>query len=97
MSAIRWAPQAADDLVSIRDFIARDSVHYANLLVQRIMAAVELLASAPLMGRVVPEFNSTHVREVIVGSYRVVYRYEHDIVEIVTISHGARLLRGRIS
>ena len=97
MITIRWAPQAANDLVSIRDFIARDSVHYANLLVQRIMAAVDLLASSPLMGRVVPEFNDPQVRELIVGSYRIVYRNRHDTVEISTIAHGARLSPPRIS
>jgi toxin ParE1/3/4 len=67
------------------------------LLVERIMAAVDLLASSPLMGRVVPELNHPHVRELIVGSYRVVYRYQHDTVEIATISHGARLSAPRIS
>lgn len=93
MITIRWSPQAADDLVSIRDFIARDSPHYAALVVQRIAAAIDLLASSPRMGRVVPEMRDPEVREVIVGAYRVVYRYRHDTIEISTIFHGARLLR----
>ncbi len=93
MSPIRWAPQAADDLEAIRDFIARDSEHYAKLVVLRIVAAIELLGAAPRMGRVVPELAVHELREVIVGAYRVLYRYRHDVVEIVTILHGARLLR----
>lgn len=91
MTAIRWSPQAADDLASIRAFIARDSAHYANLVVQRIVAAIDLLASSPRMGRVVPEIGDPEMREVIVGAYRIVYRYRHDTVEITTIFHGARL------
>jgi plasmid stabilization system protein ParE len=89
--AIRWSPQAADDLVSIRAFIARDSAHYANLVVQRIAAAIDLLASSPQMGRVVPEIGDPEVREIVVGAYRIVYRYRHDTVEVTTIFHSARL------
>jgi toxin ParE1/3/4 len=89
--AIRWATQAADDLVSIRDFIARDSAHYARLVVQRIVTATDLLASSPRIGRVVPELNDPEVREIIVGAYRIVYRYRHDLVEIATVFHSARL------
>ena len=43
------------------------------------------------MGRVVLEIGNPDVREVIVGAYRIVYRYRHDIVEITTIFHSARL------
>lgn len=91
MTAIRWSPQAADDLASIRDFIARDSDHYARLVVQRIVAAIELLPTSPRMGRVVPEIGDPELREVIVGAYRIIYRYRHDAIEITTILHGARL------
>jgi plasmid stabilization system protein ParE len=58
------------------------SAHYAKLVVQRLAAAIDLLALSPQMGRVVPEIGDPEVREVIVGAYRVVYRYRHDAVEI---------------
>jgi plasmid stabilization system protein ParE len=81
---------------AVRDFIARDSGHYAKLVVQRIVAAIDLLATSPQVGRIVPELRNRDVRELIVGAYRVVYRHQrnHDVVEVVTIFHGARLLRG---
>jgi toxin ParE1/3/4 len=94
VTAIRWSPEAADDLESIRDFIARDSAHYARLVAQRIVTAIDGLATSPQMGRVVPELRNPEVRELIVGAYRIVYRHRHDAVEIVTIFHGSRLLRG---
>ncbi len=47
MTTIRWSPQAADDLESIQGFIARDSAHYAKLVVQRIVAAIDMLATSP--------------------------------------------------
>lgn len=93
MTAIRWSPQAADDLVAIRDFIARDSDHYAKLVVQRIVASVDGLAESPQMGRIVPELRKPEIRELIVGAYRVVYQYRQGIVEISTIFHSARLFR----
>jgi plasmid stabilization system protein ParE len=93
VTTIRWSPQAADDLEAVRNFIARDSAHYAKLVVQRIVAAIEVLATSPEMGRVVPELRNPEVREIIVGAYRIVYRYQRGMVEISTIFHGSRLFR----
>jgi len=44
------------------------------------------------MGRVVPEFGIQNIREIIVGSYSVIYRIRHDGIHLLTIHHGARLL-----
>ena len=80
------------DLEAIRDFIARDSPHYAQLVCQRILASIEQLALFPLMGRVIPELAMPDVRDLIVAPYRIVYRVRGDTVEIATIFHAARLL-----
>jgi plasmid stabilization system protein ParE len=73
--------------------VARDSPHYADLVVEQIVAAVALLASGPRSGRVVPEVGDESLREVIHGNYRIVYRLRHDIIEVATVFHGARLFR----
>ena len=93
MTRLVWAPQAIEDVEAIRAYVARDSPHYADLVVERIVAAVARLENYPLSGRVVPEVADQSLREVIHGSYRIVYRLRPDVVEIVTVSHGARLLR----
>ena len=93
MIRLVWAPQAIQDVEAIRAHIARDSIDYAGLAVARIVAAVERLADHPRSGRVVPEFGDESIREVIHGSYRIVYRLRHDVVEIATVFHGARLFR----
>ena len=93
MTRIVWAPQAVEDVEAIRAYVARDSPHYANLVVERIVAAVALLESSPRSGRVVPEVGDESLREVIHGSYRIVYRLRGDIIEIATVFHGARLFR----
>jgi plasmid stabilization system protein ParE len=73
--------------------VARDSARYADLVVERIVAAVERLQDHPRSGRVVAELGDESVREVIHGNYRIVYRLRHDIVEIATVFHGSRLFR----
>ena len=94
MTAIVWSPQALKDLESIRDYIAQDSVRYADLVVARIVSSVERLRSFPESGRVVPELNRPEIREVIVRPYRVVYRIRPSAVEIATVFRASRLLPG---
>jgi addiction module RelE/StbE family toxin len=86
-----WSPEALRDLEAIRDYIARDSAAYADLVVRRILAAVERLRIFPESGRVVPERNDPAIREVIVRPYRVVYRLRDGAVQIVTVFRASRL------
>jgi toxin ParE1/3/4 len=95
VTRIIWAPQAIEDLEAIRAYVARDSPHPAELLVERLVSAVERLEANPLSGRVVPEVGDEALREVIHGSYRIVYRLRLDLVEVVTVFHAARLFRLR--
>ena len=92
MTALHWTEQALEDLVSIRDFIARDAPGYAQVVVDRIFESAERLAEFPLSGRIVPEFEQAELREVILGVYRVVYRVREGEVSILTVFHSARLL-----
>ena len=95
MTQIIWSPQAIEDVEAIRAYVARDSPRYADLLVERLVSAVEHLETDPLSGRVVPEVGNDTVREIIHGNYRIVYRVRPDLLEIVTVFHGARLFRLR--
>ncbi len=88
-----WSLQAIEDVEAIRTYVARDSEQYANLLIDRIIAAVDRLEGFPLSGRVVPEIGDESLREVIYRNYRIVYRLKPEIIEIVTVFHAARLLR----
>ncbi len=64
----------------------------ARVFTERLLAAAGRLREFPLSGRVVPEKRRDDVREVFVRNYRIVYRVGADLVEILTIHHGARLL-----
>jgi plasmid stabilization system protein ParE len=43
-------------------------------------------------GRAVPEFQRHDIREIVVRSYRIIYRLKHDDseIEVVRFWHGAR-------
>lgn len=91
MAEIVWSPQAIADVESIKAYISRDSEHYATLVVDRIIAAVERLDAFPESGRVVPEIGDASIREVLWRNYRIVYRLAGSSVEVVTVFHGAML------
>jgi len=91
MAEVRWTQQAADDLEAITEFIALDSPHYAALFVSDIFQTLERVETFPDCGRVVPETNDASLREIIMGSYRLVYRIQSDVAEILTVYHCARL------
>jgi toxin ParE1/3/4 len=90
LTRVTWAPQALEDLQAIRTYLARDSEDYADLTVERIITAVSRLELHPRSGRVVPEIGSAAIRELILGSYRIVYRLRRDVAEVLTVFHGAR-------
>ncbi|MEO0068905.1 MAG: type II toxin-antitoxin system RelE/ParE family toxin [candidate division WOR-3 bacterium] len=92
MAKLIWSPTALTDLAALADYIGRDSEHYARLFVQRIVSAVETLASFPEAGRIVPEYGRRDLRELLFHNYRIVYRIKQNEVQVVAIVHGARLL-----
>jgi toxin ParE1/3/4 len=52
-----------------------------------------LIASNPLLGRIVPESDDKSIREVIKGNYRVIYQIRNETsVFILTVFHTSRFL-----
>lgn len=92
MVEVKWTLQASEDLDSIALFIAKDSPQYARLFVTDVFQAVERLGKYPQSGRIFPELNDPALREVILGNYRLVYRFNAKLIELLTVYHGARLL-----
>jgi toxin ParE1/3/4 len=90
MNRIVWTDPAVSDLDSIHKYIARDSEIYADSVLSEIFDAVDQLIAYAASGRVVPELNEEQTREIIVGSYRVMYETQGDTIHILTVLHGAR-------
>lgn len=58
----------------------------------RLISSVRRLEEFPLSGRIVPEFRRRNMREVIVGSFRVVYEVAGEEVGVVTVRNASRRL-----
>jgi plasmid stabilization system protein ParE len=85
-------PQSLDDLESIVTFIARDNPgrarSFGNELIDRALST----ANFPELGRVVPELGEPAVREIMHGSYRIIYEITpvRETIYVLRFWHGAR-------
>ncbi len=79
------------DLDAIGDHIARDDPEAAERWVMKLVGTAEKAAGAPLAGRRVPELARDDVREVLVRTYRIVYRVTAKRCEVLTVFEGHRL------
>jgi plasmid stabilization system protein ParE len=70
---IVWSDPAVADLESAVEFIARDSEAYARSLAQLAVDAAESLAEFPNRGHRLRDPQLSRFRELIIGSYRLIY------------------------
>jgi plasmid stabilization system protein ParE len=66
---IFWTDTAIQHLSAIYSYIAQNSPQYAQQAIDRLTRRSQQIANFPLSGRVVPEFETQQIREVIEGSY----------------------------
>jgi plasmid stabilization system protein ParE len=81
-----------EHLLAIRDYVGRDSDMYADRLMDRLTRRSEQIRTFPRSGRQVPEYESPEVREVIEGSYRIIYRIGDEQIDVLAVIHSARPL-----
>lgn len=72
MVQVNWTLQAKDDLRNIADYISKDFVKYAELLVRRIRNRTGILKSQIRIGRIIPAIENRNIRELIEGNYRII-------------------------
>ena len=54
MVGINWTENAKNDLISIAEFIAKDSIKFARITVREIRLVTHNLKNLPSLGRIVP-------------------------------------------
>jgi toxin ParE1/3/4 len=84
---VRWSPVAKADLKEVYAYIKRDSMYYAKKVASEIVTRSEALETYPSMGRTVEEFNDPNLRELIIYSYRLIYRISDNNIEVVALVH----------
>ncbi len=94
MVQVEWTKKALSDLHEVYEFIAKDSLRYAQLQVEKIQEVVLNLTKFPASGRKVPEFTGLPYREVLLGNYRIIYRITDakDCIIVMAILHGRQLI-----
>jgi len=71
--SVHWTDTAKAHLTAIHDYIAQNSVRYAQGMVDRITRRTQDLSAFPLSGPVVPEYDDQSIREVLEYPYRIIF------------------------
>ena len=71
MSLLHWSARSLADLQAIKSYISHDSPKYAELYVLKLVNySNTVIPTYPNSGRVVPESNINHIKEVFFDDYR---------------------------
>ena len=88
--SVRFAESAVADLEAIKEWYADQGVPDLG---DRIVGGVfERLREHPDMGRVVPEFGESFLRELIHRPFRIVYHRGSKLVRVIRVWRSERLL-----
>lgn len=92
---VTWSLKARLELAEVWNYIKRESKANALQVLREIGAAARRLNEHPFSGRMVPEWRRPAVRELIVGSYRMMYSIQDGEVIIFSVRHSRRRLPKR--
>ena len=93
MAKVIWTESALTDLDEIGDYISQDSFKYAQITVSKLFEATDILANNPKAGAIAPEINNELIRQLIRGSYRIIYHLVNkERIDILTVHRSSMLL-----
>jgi addiction module RelE/StbE family toxin len=87
---VYWTETAINQLQAIREYIAQNSTEYARRMVDRLTRRSKQIAAFPMSGRKVSELDMGQIREVIEGSYRIIYYIKPDQIDILAVIHTSQ-------
>ncbi len=91
---ISFAASAVSDMESILAYYDSEGVPATGKgVLAALLSEIERLVDYPKSGRVVPEFTSEHMREIIHPPFRIVYRYDTKRVRIIRIWRSERIMK----
>jgi toxin ParE1/3/4 len=87
-----WTDAAIAQLELIHNYVAQTSSDYAQRIVDQLTNRSKQIANFPFSGRMVPEYELNEVRELIEGSYRIIYliKDEKQRIEVLAVIHSSR-------
>lgn len=87
---VHWTDTAKAHLHAISDYISSDSPAYARNMIDRLTKRSKKISAFPLSGRMVPEFGTEQIREVIEGPYRIIYYIKSLQIDVLAVVHGSK-------
>jgi toxin ParE1/3/4 len=89
---ILWTDAAVAQLEAIHDYVAQTSPAYARRIVDRLTRRSIQISAFPFSGRMVREYELNEVREVLEGTYRIIYLIKEDEgqIEVLAVIHSSR-------
>ncbi len=85
--SVSWTTTALRRLDGFAEQIRRDDPERALVWVDEVFASVARLEQFPESGRIVPEVDKPHIREILLGSYRIIYSIRGRRVFVRTPRH----------
>jgi len=91
---IRISESAFNDLEKITEYYEEQGIpHIGTNFVTRIIEHIETFGDNPKVGRIVPEFSSEKIRELIHAPFRIVYTIDLEMINVVRVWRSERLLK----
>ena len=88
---VLWTNTAIAQLGAIHGYISQTSPQYAQRVVDQLTGRSVQIATFPFSGRMVPEYKLNEIREVIEGSYRIIYLVKtEEQIEVLAVVHQSR-------
>ncbi len=85
---------AFEDLQGIKEYYIEQLVpDIRDSFIEAIFDHIDSLKDHPDIGRIVPEFEETHIRELIHPPFRIVYLRDKNAIQIIRVWRSERLLK----
>ncbi len=90
---IRLTQSALSDLEELQTYYKSQHAEEIGIrFVKEIISHIETLKTHPKIGRIVPEFDDESIREIIHKPFRVVYLLKGEMIYVIRVWRGERLL-----
>jgi plasmid stabilization system protein ParE len=86
---IQYSPEAIDDLVRLREFIAAKNPYAAKHIAQKLLSGIEKLKDFPEIGLSVQRSpDPEKIRDLFITNYTVRYLIGQETIFILRVWHG---------
>ncbi|MBC7570148.1 MAG: type II toxin-antitoxin system RelE/ParE family toxin [Spirosoma sp.] len=89
---INWKESAREDVLEIYSYFLSVSFALADNWSDELEKKLKLIEQFPGMGRIVPDYDVSFIREVFVSSYRLVYSTQEDVLKVLAVRPMGRPL-----